>query len=174
MASGSREHRKVEGAVAEQLASGGSSALIRSSAGALVEALQALDARRGALVTPYPRSLAQKVVHYLEEKSFTITDWRALEVADNAEAGCNPAKQVMEAARSLKLTGVDALVISGCVQMPSLPLVEAAEEEVRHTSPLRELPQAPTASCAGCDCRSRFRRRKACCAPTRSSCRPEP
>ena len=36
----------------------------------------------------------------------------------------------MEAARSLDLADVDALVISACVQMPSLPLVEAAEQEL--------------------------------------------
>jgi maleate isomerase len=30
----------------------------------------------------------------------------------------------------LDLSGVDALVISACVQMPSLPLVDAAEQEL--------------------------------------------
>ena len=35
----------------------------------------------------------------------------------------------MGAARDLDLTGVDALVISACVQMPSLDLIEAAESE---------------------------------------------
>ncbi len=35
----------------------------------------------------------------------------------------------MEAARSLDLPRADALVISACVQMPSLPLVETAERE---------------------------------------------
>jgi maleate isomerase len=37
---------------------------------------------------------------------------------------------VLEAARSLDLRHVDALVISACVQMPSLPLVERAEQEL--------------------------------------------
>ena len=58
-----------------------------------------------------------------------MTDWRALEVADNAEVGCIPGDRVMEAARSLDLTGVDVLVLSACVQMPSLDLVQAAEDE---------------------------------------------
>jgi maleate isomerase len=35
----------------------------------------------------------------------------------------------MTAARELDLSGVDALVISACVQMPSLDLVQAAEDE---------------------------------------------
>ncbi|KUN92557.1 maleate cis-trans isomerase [Streptomyces caeruleatus] len=130
MVGGPGEHRRVEGAAAEQLATGGSSARIRSSAGALVEGLKALGARRIAIVTPYLRPLAEKVVHYLEAEGFTVADWRALEVADNAEVGCIPGERVMGAARSLDLTGVDALVISACVQMPSLPLVEAAEQEL--------------------------------------------
>lgn len=129
MVGGPGEHQRVESSVAEQLATGGSPALIRSSAGALVEALRAIDAKRIAIVTPYVRPLAEKVVEYLEAEDFVVADWRALEVADNAEVGCIPGDRVMAAARSLDLTGVDALVISACVQMPSLDLVDAAEQE---------------------------------------------
>jgi maleate isomerase len=129
MVGGPDEHRRVESAVAEQLAAGGSPAVIRSSAGALIEALHAIDAKRIALVTPYVRPLAEQVVHYLTSEGFTVGDWRALEVANNAEVGRIPGDRVLEAARSLVLTGVDALIISACVQMPSLDLVEAAERE---------------------------------------------
>ncbi|SNT16142.1 maleate cis-trans isomerase family protein [Rhodococcoides kyotonense] len=129
MAAGPGEHQRVEGLVAEQLATGGSDAAVRSSAGALVEGLHALGATSVALVTPYMKPLAEKVVEYLEAEGFRVVDWRALEVSDNAEVGCIPGDRVMEAARSLDLTGVDALVISACVQMPSLPLVQVAEEE---------------------------------------------
>lgn len=129
MAAGPGEHRRVEGLVAEQLAAGGSGARVRSSAGALVEALTALRARRIALVTPYLRPLAEKVVTYLAAEGFDVTGCRALEVEDNRAVGCIPGATVLAAARSLDLTGVDALVISACVQMPSLPLVDAAEQE---------------------------------------------
>jgi maleate isomerase len=129
MVGGPGEHQRVESAVAEQLATGGSEAIVRSSAGALVEGLRALGARRIALVTPYLRPLALQVVAYLEAEGFEVADWRALEVADNAEVGCIPGTQVMSAARELDLTDVDALVISACVQMPSLDLVEDAEQE---------------------------------------------
>jgi maleate isomerase len=129
MVGGPGEHGRVESAIAEQLAAGGSPALVRSSAGALVEALRAITAERIAIVTPYVRPLAEHVVVYLESEGFQVGDWRALEVADNAEVACIPGGRVLEAARSLDLTGVDALVISACVQMPSLDLVEAAERE---------------------------------------------
>ena len=129
MVGGPGEHQRVEGAVAEQLATGGSEAIIRSSAGALAEGLRALDAKRIAIVTPYLRPLAEKVVEYLEAEDFAVVDWRALEVADNAEVGCIPGERVMEAARSLDLTDVDAVVLSCCVQMPSLALIDDAERE---------------------------------------------
>lgn len=129
MVGGPGEHRRVESAVAEQLATGGSEALVRSSAGALAEGLRALGARRVALVTPYLKPLAQQVVEYLEAEGFEIADWRALEVSDNNEVGCIPGERVMAAARSLDLSDVDALVLSCCVQMPSLSLIEPAEQE---------------------------------------------
>jgi maleate isomerase len=129
MAAGPGEHQRVEGLVAEQLALGGSEARIRSSAGALVEGLAALGASRVALVTPYMRPLAEKVVEYLEAEGIDVADWRALEVEDNFEVGRIEGDRILEAARSLDLTDVDALIISACVQMPSLDLVEVAEQE---------------------------------------------
>lgn len=130
MASGPGEHRSVELAVAEQLSTGGSEARVLSSAGALLTALGDLKAQRVALVMPYTRPLAETVVDYLESEGLTVVDWRALEVADNAEVGCIPSERVLDAARSLDLSEVDALVISCCVQMPSLDLVQAAEDEL--------------------------------------------
>ncbi|GAA4539033.1 maleate cis-trans isomerase [Pseudonocardia xishanensis] len=125
MAQGPGEHQRVEKAVRDQLPD----TPILSSAGALVDGLTALGARRIGLVTPYMRPLAEQVVAYLEAEGFTVVDWAALEVGDNTEVGCIPGDRVMEAARGLDLTGADALVISACVQMPSLDLVGPAEEE---------------------------------------------
>ncbi len=129
MVGGPGEHLRVEGLIAEQFATGGLGAKVRSSAGALVEALQALNATRIALVTPYVRPIAEQVVGYIESEHFEVCDWRALGVADNAQVGCIPGDQVMAAARSMDLTGIDALVISACVQMPSLGLIDRAEAE---------------------------------------------
>lgn len=135
MAGGPGEHLRTESLVAEQLAAGGSGTLVRSSAGALVEALGALGARRVALVMPYKQPLAEQVVDYLQAPldrggaGVTVADWRALGVEDNAEVGCIPGHRVMEAARSLDLRDVDALVLSCCVQMPSLDLIAGAEAE---------------------------------------------
>ena len=124
------EHRRVESLIAEQLATGRSPARVRSSAGALIEALEAMSVRRVALVMPYMAPLARKVVEYVEDAGFTVADHRALEVEDNHAVGCIPGDRVMDAARSLDLTDVDAVVLSACVQMPSLPLIADAETEL--------------------------------------------
>jgi maleate isomerase len=125
MAQGPGEHQRVEKAIREQLPD----TAVLSSAGALVDGLKALGARRIGLVMPYLRPLAEQVVVYLGAEGFTVVDWAALEVGDNAEVGCVPGDRVMNAARGLDLGGADALVISACVQMPSLDLVAPAEEE---------------------------------------------
>ncbi len=123
------EHTLTEGAVVDQLAGRGHTPQVTSSAGALVHALRAIGAQRVALVMPYPRPVAELVVAYVVAEGFAVTDWRTLEVADNAEVGCIRGEQVLGAARSLDLADADALVLSACVQMPSLPLVQAAEDE---------------------------------------------
>jgi maleate isomerase len=129
MAQGPGEHRRTEDAVTAQLAAAEQRPAVLSSAGALVQALAALGASRIALVTPYLRPLAEQVVAYLQSEGFEVLDWAALEVEDNAEVGRIPGDRVMGAARGLDLSGADALVISACVQMPSLALIGPAEEE---------------------------------------------
>ncbi|MCX6466906.1 MAG: maleate cis-trans isomerase [Pseudonocardiales bacterium] len=129
MAQGPGEHRRTEEAVTAQLDRRGQRPAVLSSAGALVEAVAALGARRIALVTPYLRPLAEQVVGYLRAEGIDVVDWAALEVGDNAAVGCIPGERVLGAARGLDLTGADALVVSACVQMPSLALVAPAEDE---------------------------------------------
>lgn len=129
MAQGPGEHQRTEQAIRAQLHDAGHKPEVISSAGALVEGIRALGARRIALVTPYLRPLAEQVVGYLEAKDLKVVDWAALEVADNAEVGCIPGETVLAAARGLDLSRADALVISACVQMPSLDLIPAAEAE---------------------------------------------
>jgi maleate isomerase len=102
---------------------------IVTSADALLEALRALKAQRVALVMPYMKPLARKVVDYLEAEEIEVTDWVALEEPDNAAVARIQGPRILAAARGLDLTKADAVVLSACVQMPSLPLIEVAETE---------------------------------------------
>lgn len=130
MAMGPGHHRDAEFRIAEQLGSGGSETKVLSSAGALLQGIEALQAKRVALVMPYMRPLAQQVVDYIQAEGIEVAAWCALGVADNVAVGCIPKERVMEAARNLDLTGADALVLSCCVQMPSLDLIQDAEDEL--------------------------------------------
>jgi maleate isomerase len=127
MAQGPGHHCAAEAQIAEALAAEGATAPVVSSAGALVAALGDLGARRIAIVTPYLKPLTQRVVAYLEDAGVEVHDALSLEVADNrAVAALDPA-DLERHWRRLDLTGCDALVLSACVQMPSLPAIDVVE-----------------------------------------------
>ena len=129
MAQGPGEHHRVIAAIQEQLRDRESLPAIVTSADALLEALRTLRAQRIALITPYMKSLARKVVEYLEAERIEVTDWVALEEPDNAAVARIQGPRILAAARALDLRKADALILSACVQMPSLPLIGVAETE---------------------------------------------
>jgi maleate isomerase len=129
MAQGPGEHRRVIAAIGEQLRDREPLPTIVTSADALLEALQTLRAQRIALVMPYMKSLARKVVDYLEAERAEVIDWVALEEPDNTAVARIEGPRILAAARALDLAKADALILSACVQMPSLPLIEVAETE---------------------------------------------
>jgi maleate isomerase len=101
-----------------------------SSAGALVEALRALGARRVALVTPYLRPLAEQVAENIRGEGFEVTELVALEVGDNVAVGRLDPQGLPAIARRVDLGSTDAMVLSACVQMRSLPVVQQVEDEL--------------------------------------------
>jgi len=100
-----------------------------TSAGALVKGLQALGAKKLALIMPYMKPLAEKVVDYLEHQGFEILDYIALEIPDNLEVAAQNPLNLLEVAKRLNLKGVDVLVASACVQMPSLEAIDLLETQ---------------------------------------------
>ncbi len=103
---------------------------IVSSAGALLEALRALGARRVAVVTPYLRPLAETVAETIRAEGIAVTELVALEVSDNVAVGRLDPYRLPEVARAVDVSSVDALVLSACVQMPSLPVIQGVEDEL--------------------------------------------
>lgn len=101
MAQGLGEHPWVTAAIREQLIESASMPTIVTSADALIEAIQALEARRLTLVTPYLKPLAQKVMDYIEAEQIEVTDWVALEEPDNAAVARIPGERILTAARKL-------------------------------------------------------------------------
>jgi maleate isomerase len=106
----------------------GAPAPIVSSAGALVDALRAIGVKRIALVAPYLQSVTNLVVDYLTASGLEVVSSASLEVADNLEVGMLDPARLPAIAAELDLRDADALVLSACVQMPSLSAIQLAED----------------------------------------------
>lgn len=103
---------------------------IVTSAGALVKGLKTLGAKRVALITPYMRPLTDMVVDYITNEGFEVTGSIALEIPDNLEVAAQNPMNLLEIYKRLDLTNVDVLVVSACVQMPSLEAIDLIEKEI--------------------------------------------
>jgi maleate isomerase len=130
MCRGAGAHREVESRLSDALVEAPRQPPVVSSAGALVSGIHALGAQRVAMITPYMRPLTDQVADYLRAEGVEVTEAVALEVPDNVAVGrLDPANLVPEA-RRLAAAGVDAIILSACVQMPSLPVVQQVEDEL--------------------------------------------
>jgi maleate isomerase len=129
MSMGKGYHCQSEKRLEEVTAREGAPAPVVTSAGALVHGLRVLQARRIALVAPYMQSLCTMVADYIEHEGFEVADRIALEIPDNLEVGRRDPMALVDIYKNLNLRGVDVLVLSSCVQMPSLAAVPLVEQE---------------------------------------------
>jgi maleate isomerase len=130
MAEGKGAHEAAERRLADTLAAAGSPAPVTSSAGALVRTLQHLGAARAAIVTPYLKPLTDLVAGYLGACGVEVVDSVSLEVPDNVAVGRLDPARLIGHAKSLRLARADAVVLSACVQMPSLAVLGQASREL--------------------------------------------
>lgn len=128
MAMGRGYHRQSEARLHRRTAENGHPAPVVTSAGALVEGLRAIGARRITLAAPYMKPLTSIVIDYLENEGFTIVDSASLEIADNLEVARHDCEHLPEIVQSLNTRDADAIVVSACVQMPSLAIVPKLEK----------------------------------------------
>lgn len=127
MAMGRGYHRQSQERLGAATASNNGKAPVVSSAGALVEGLRVIGARRIALVAPYMVPLTRLVIDYIENEGFEVVHWRALEIADNLEVGRHDPARLPGIVAEMPTDEVDAIVLSACVQMPSLPAIAQVE-----------------------------------------------
>jgi maleate isomerase len=74
-------------------------------------------------------SLCTMVAEYIEHEGIEVVDRIALEIPDNLEVGRRDPLALVEIYKRLNLKGIDALVLSSCVQMPSLAAIPIVEQE---------------------------------------------
>jgi maleate isomerase len=101
---------------------------IMTSAGALVEELREFGARRISLMAPYSDALTKTVVEYIEHEGIEVKDVINFSILDNLEVGERDPLQLLDDVKRLNVEGVDTVVLSACVQMPSLAAIELAQE----------------------------------------------
>lgn len=127
MAMGHGYHRQSESRLQALVRENGSDASVITSAGALVDALKVIGARRIVVVAPYMKPLTGLVVDYIRNEGYEVVDYRALEIADNLEVGRHDPELLPAIVAQMDTSNVDAIVLSACVQMPSLAAVAKVE-----------------------------------------------
>jgi maleate isomerase len=106
------------------------SAPVVSSAGALVRTLEQLKIRKVGLVAPYAPELTKMVVRYIEDSGVEVTDSVSLSVTDNCAVGRLEPADLSKHVERLDLGDAEGVVLSSCVQMPSLPAVQPVEDSL--------------------------------------------
>lgn len=130
MSMGRGYHRVSEQKLHQLTVDNGHPAPVVTSAGALIQGLQALGARKIAVLTPYMKPLTELVVDYIENEGFEVLDAVSLEIADNLQVGACDPRAPIEISRRLNTANCDAVVLSACVQMPSLPSIQPVEDRL--------------------------------------------
>jgi maleate isomerase len=102
---------------------------IVSSAGALIEGLHVLGAKKVAIITPYMRPLTEMVVDYIQSEGIQVLDSISLEISDNLAVGARDPLALVDIFKNLKTSGADAVVLSACVQMPSFEAIQIVQDQ---------------------------------------------
>ena len=128
MSMGRGYHRESQRRLGEVAATNGSATAVITSAGALVEGLQAMGAKRIAIIAPYMKPLTRLVIDYIEHEGIEVVDSVSLEIHDNLAVGARDPKAPAQLWKQLNVQGVDTIVASACVQMPSLASIDMIQE----------------------------------------------
>ena len=128
MSMGMGYHRVSEQRLHGRTVDAGGAAPVVTSAGALIDGIKAVGAKKVSILTPYMKPLTKLVVDYIENEGIEVVDSISLEIADNLEVGRQDPTAPIEITKRLNTNGVDAIVASACVQMPSLQSVQAIED----------------------------------------------
>lgn len=126
MVEGPGAHRRSEARLKKTLQEAGIAAPVLTSAGALVDTLQELNAGRIGLIAPYLPALTDKVCTYLQQEGLEVVSAQSLSVADNAAVGRLNPEHLLQLLDNIPHS-VDTIVLSACVQMPSLSVLAEAE-----------------------------------------------
>ena len=127
MSMGLGYHRRVQRELEEVARNNRCDARIMTSAGALIEGLKIMRAKRISLLAPYMRPLTDLVVEYIENEGIEVVDAISFEIPDNLDVGRRDPRRLVDEVKRLDTSNVDVVVLSACVQMQSLPAIQTVE-----------------------------------------------
>ncbi|PLT35950.1 aspartate/glutamate racemase family protein [Bacillus sp. V5-8f] len=130
MCQGPGYHMESEQRLFNATKENGAETPIISSAGALVDGIKLLGAKKVAIITPYMKPLTNQVIDYIESSEIQVTDSISLEIPDNLEVGRQDPLNLIDIVKDLDVSQADAVVLSACVQMPSLEAIQKVEDEI--------------------------------------------
>lgn len=130
MCQGPGYHCVSENRLSKVVAANNAPTPVVSSAGALIEGIKTLGFKRVAIITPYMKPLTQQVIDYIQSEDIEVTDSISLEVSDNLAVGRLDPMNLIEHASRLDIGKADAVVLSACVQMPSLQAIQIVEDRL--------------------------------------------
>ena len=130
MSMGRGYHRVSETRLQERTVENGAPAPVVTSAGALIHGLKKIGAKKIAVIAPYVKPLTELVVDYIEHEGVKVLDCVSLEIPDNLEVGARDPRALIEISKRLDTANVDAVVLSACVQMPSLESIQPVEDRI--------------------------------------------
>ena len=129
MSMGRGYHRVSQRRLSKVTEDNGAYAPVVTSAGALIEGLQAMGMKRISIVCPYMKPLTRLVVEYIEAEGVEVKDYVALEIPDNLQVAAQNPAELTHIYKRLDVAGIDGIVLSACVQMQSLPSIEKVQQE---------------------------------------------
>ena len=91
-----------------------------NSAGALIDGMHSLGMKKVSIICPYMKPLTKLVVDYIENQGIEVQDFLALEIPNNLEVAAQDPNAPAELWKKLDTKGIDGIIASACVQMPSL------------------------------------------------------
>ncbi len=129
MSMGLGYHRVSQARLHQRTVENSNPAPVVTSAGALVDGLHAMGMKRVSVVCPYMKPLTKLVVDYIESEGIEVKDYVALEIPDNLTVAAQDPKNLIEIYKRLDRANIDGLVLSACVQMPSLASIQKVQDE---------------------------------------------
>jgi len=129
MSMGLGYHTKSSKRLEEVTKDNHAAAAVVTSAGALIDGLHAMGAKKIAVVAPYMKPLTEMVVDYIRHEGFEVVDYRALEIQDNLDVAAHDPLNLPTIVAGMDTSQADVIVLSACVQMPSLSAVSIVEAQ---------------------------------------------